>query len=100
MATAINHKSNWQAIISDSKERKVFEGLSNPAWDFRTIGGLARETKLTEEEVKGILAKYANLVRESLVRDLKGQELFALSTHPPKAREILALVRNFLAKSV
>ena len=65
MASANNHKSNWQEIISDPKERKVFEGLANPAWDFRTIGGLASETKMSEAEVKGILDKYPGLVRKS-----------------------------------
>ena len=100
MAPADNGKTDWKEFISDPKERKVFEGLANPAWDFRTIGGLARETNLPEEEVKGILDRYPYLVRESLVRNLKGQELFTLKTHPVKAREILALVRNLVAKSV
>jgi hypothetical protein len=73
MATANNHKSNWQEIIADPKERRVFEGLANPSWDFRTIGGLAKEAKLPEDEVAGTLHKYPDLVRESLVRDLKGE---------------------------
>ncbi len=100
MATVNNHNGNWQAIVSDPNERKVFEGLANPTWDFRTIGGLSKETKLPEDEVKSILDKYPHLVRESLVRSPKGQELFTLSTHPVKPREVLALVRNLLAKSV
>ena len=100
MASANNHRSNWQEIISDPKERKVFEGLANPAWDFRTIGGLARETKLAENDVAGTLHKYPRLVRKSLVPDPKGQELFTLSTHPVRIKEIMALLRIFLAKSV
>ena|SRR5438093_12326230 len=100
MTTANNHKSNWQEIISDPKERKVFEGLANPAWDFRTLGGLAREAKLSEDEVASALHKYPHLVRKSLVPDLKGQELFTLSTHPIRPKEIMALLRIFLAKSV
>jgi hypothetical protein len=100
MATANNHKSNWQEIISDPKERKVFEGLANPAWDFRTSGGLAKETKLSEDEIKSILDKYPWLVRKSLFPDLNGHSLFTLTARPVKAREILAQVRNFLAKSI
>ena len=100
MATANNHETNWQNAISDPRDRKVFEGLANPAWDFRTIGGLSRETKLSEDEVASTLQKYPDLVRKSLVRNLKGQELFTLSTRPVRFREILALVRNLVAKSV
>jgi hypothetical protein len=100
MATANNHKSNWQEIIADPKERRVFEGLANPSWDFRTIGGLAKETKLSEDDVARTLHKYPSLVRKSLVPDLKGQDLFTLSTHPVRAKEIMALLRIFLAKSV
>ena len=100
MASANNHKSNWQEIISDPKERKVFEGLANPAWDFRTIDGLAKETKMSEHEVKGVLDKYPGLVRKSLFPDLNGHSLFTLTTRPVKTREILAQVRNFLAKSI
>jgi hypothetical protein len=100
MAAANNNNTSWQDSISDPKERRVFEGLANPAWDFRTIGGLARETKLSEDDVASTLHKYPSLVRESLVRDLKGDELFTLNTRPVKAREILALVRDLVAKSV
>jgi hypothetical protein len=100
MAKATNPNDNWRDLFSDPAEQKVFEGLADPKWDFRRIGGLARDTQLPEEKVKGILAKYPELVRESLARDLKGQELFTLKSHSVKAKVILAHVRNFLAKSL
>ena len=95
-----NEKTNWQEDISDPTERQVFGALANPAWDFRTIAGLAKETKISEDEVRAILNKYPNLVRKSAVPDLGGRELFTLTTRPVSAKETLALVRNFLAKSV
>ncbi len=100
MTSANNNKTNWQEIISDPKDRMVFSALANPAWEFRTVGSLAKEAQIPENEVAGILQKYPELVRKSLVRDLKGQELFTLSTHPVRAREVLGLVRNLLAKSI
>ena len=35
----------WDEAIVDPTERKVFEALSDPKWDYRTVHGIAREAK-------------------------------------------------------
>ena len=90
----------WEEKISDPNERKVFEALSDPAWDFRTAAGISQATGLSESEVRAILQRYPELVRKSAVPDTKGRELFTLRSHPITAREIIAFIRMVLAKSV
>ena len=90
----------WEGKIVDQKEYRVFEALSDPRWDFRTIEGIARAVELTKSEIKTILDRYPELVRKSAVSDCQGRELFTLSSKPVRASERLALLRTLLAKSV
>ena len=92
--------SNWEAKISDPKERKVFAALSDPAYDFRTVSGLSKEVGLPEFEVRAILDRYPELIRKSAVADEEGRELFTLSSRPLRVTERLALLRAFIVKSV
>ncbi len=91
--------TSWQALISEPTERKVFDALSDPLWDFRTIHGISKATSLTTAEVTSILKKYPDLVRSSLVRDEDGSELFTLASRPPGPQEIVSQLRSFLTKS-
>jgi hypothetical protein len=92
--------TSWSVILTDPKERKVFEALSDPQWDFRTIDGISKATDLTPAEVKAILDKYPDLVRRSLVRDNEGRDLFTLASRTPRAQEILSQFTTFITKSV
>jgi hypothetical protein len=89
----------WSAVITDPKEYKVFEALSDPQWDFRTLDGISKATSLTAVEVKAILGKYPTLVRRSLVRDNEGRELFTLASRPPGPQEIFSEFTSFVTKS-
>ncbi len=40
---------------------RVRSALSNPQWDFRTIGGIARDTELSREQVERVLADHQDL---------------------------------------
>jgi hypothetical protein len=40
------------AVINDPKESKVFEALSDPQWDSRTVDGISKATSLTAVEVR------------------------------------------------
>ncbi|MGA8430829.1 MAG: hypothetical protein WB729_13480 [Candidatus Sulfotelmatobacter sp.] len=91
--------TSWNALLTDPKERKVFEALSDPQWDFRTVDGLSKATALAPADVKAILDKYPDLVRRSLVRDNDGRELFTLASRPPRAQEILSQLTTFITKS-
>jgi hypothetical protein len=91
--------TSWSAVITDPKEHKVFEALSDPEWDFRTVDGISKATDLTAAEVKAVLGKYPNLVRKSLVRDNDGRELFTLASRPPGPQEIVSQFTSFITKS-
>jgi hypothetical protein len=91
--------TSWSTIVSDSTERRVFEALSDPEWDFRTIDGISKTTNLTATQVRAILDKYPDLVRKSLVRDNDGRELFTLASRPPRAQVILSQLTTFITKS-
>jgi hypothetical protein len=91
--------TSWNTIITDPREHKVFEALSDPQWDFRTVEGISKATGLTPSEVKATLDKYPSLVRTSLVRDNEGRELFTLASRPPGPQELVSQFRNFITKS-
>lgn len=92
--------NDWRARILDPKERGIFEALSDPAWDFRTIAGLTKSTGLTEAEVRAIVEKYPELIRKSLVPARDGSELFKLRSRGVGVQERLAEARMFITKTV
>ncbi len=96
MATAT---MTWEDRITDPKEREVFAALANPEWDFRTISGIAEDTRLSESEVANVLDKHSDLVRKALVPDVQGRKLFTLKDRPTTVQEALAFMRAVLAKS-
>src|SRR2546427_10374435 len=54
---------NWQQIVTDPEEIKVSMALDGPRNTWRTIGGIARQTGLSEERVAQILDKYKAIVK-------------------------------------
>lgn len=54
--------SEWRKYIRGSEERKVFEALDNPKWDFRTIKGIARETRIGSGKVREIINRYPEFI--------------------------------------
>jgi len=78
---------------------RVRSALSNPQWDFRTIGGIARDTKLSREQVERVLADHQDLFRQShLTRN--GAPLYTLREKPESLRERYAELRDFIASPV
>ncbi len=49
---------SWKEAIKDPDEIKVFMALDGPAYTWRTTGGIARQTGLSEERVLQVMAKY------------------------------------------
>jgi hypothetical protein len=90
---------DWKKRITDPTERRVFEALSDPQWDFRTLRGLASDVGLSEAQVRAILERYPDLVRKPIVPDPKGRELFTLRSRGVSAREIFFGARTVIAKS-
>jgi hypothetical protein len=68
-------------------------------FSFRTINCIAEATGLTPECVASTLKELADVVRESAVRDAKGNALFTLRSRPRRVREVLSETRGFLTGS-
>jgi len=92
--------SDWEGRIVDPKKRRVFEALSDPEWDFRTVAGLSKATGLPDDEVEAVLREYSDLIRKSPVRDANGRELYALRSRSMTVGELLAQARTIISKSV
>lgn len=48
----------WQTAVTDPTDRRVFEALEDPRWDFRTVEGLSKTTGLPETTVRNVLARH------------------------------------------
>ena len=87
----------WAARIDDPSKRPIFEELSDPRWDFRTIRGIASATGINESQVQKVVESHSDLIRKSYVPNKAGEALFTLRGKPVKLRERLAEMRMYLA---
>jgi len=70
---------NWKDAVTDPDEVKVFLALDGPQYTWRTMGGIARQTGLSEARVAQILAKYnLRLTRLSETPSVSGSALVGL----------------------
>ena len=92
--------AKWEAIVSKPLDRKVFEALGDSAWDFRTIAGLAKACHCSESEVEAILDQFPQLIRQSVIPDPKGRQLYTLSSRRVGGRELLGWARTLISKSI
>ena len=100
-APGANSKRKGINMLSLSpEERMVVATLEDARWDFRTLEGIAKDTGLTKERIQQILESHAEIVRKSAIPDRLGRELYTLRSRPMKGRELFALVRTFVSKSV
>ncbi len=91
--------THWKDLIADPLERKVFEALDDPRWDFRTIPGLSKSTGVPESDVKRILERYPQLIRRSPVPDSEGRALYTLVSKGGGLREWYSKTRAFITKT-
>lgn len=89
----------WQDQIVNPLERKIFEALDDPQWDFRTIPGLSSATGLPESVVMSIVERYPQLIRRSPVPDSEGRALYSLVSKGSSLREWYRTTRAFITKS-
>lgn len=70
---------SWKEVVKDPDEIKVFMALDGPSYTWRTVGGIARQTGLSEKRVLEILAKYnMELTRLSETPSASGTALVGL----------------------
>jgi len=82
--------------MSDAWE-KIYNALSDPKFEFRTVRGIARVTKLSEDEVQQELMHNRDKVRIPLFTDNKGQVLYTRRDHGKSMREILSEIRTIVS---
>lgn len=68
---------DWRSEVPDESARRVLAALLNPKHGFRTVEGLADEAAVDEEDVKDILGRFPQFVRQSASPDKRGRPLFA-----------------------
>ena len=74
-----NRYMSWRETVTDADEIKVFMALDGRDYTWRTIGGVARQTGLSEDRVAQILAKYnLTLTRLSDAQSVSGSALVGL----------------------
>jgi hypothetical protein len=73
-------KTDWRAIVHDSRHRRAFEALEDPQWDWRTATAIAKASGLSEEEVAQLVDLYPVLVRRSLAPGKTGEHLYTLQS--------------------
>lgn len=90
---------DWCDIVTDPEERRVFEALADPRWDLRTVDGLSKSASVPENQVREILRRYPDLVRQAAVLDAEGRELYALASRAMSLREWFSTTRAFMSKT-
>lgn len=86
------------AMKSTSDWRKVHEALKDSRWDFRTIGGISRQTGLERDRVMELIEQHRSEVRQTVSR--KREALYTLASRPRKIREIMADLQRFASNSL
>lgn len=70
---------SWKDFVTDPEETLVFKALDGPQYTWRTLGGIARQTGLSEDRVAQILRKHdLKLTRLSETPSLSGSALVGL----------------------
>jgi hypothetical protein len=90
---------DWRQVITDPREVKMFEALENPTWEWRTPAALARESGLTENEVRAVASRHPELVRKSIVPSQTGEDLYTLQTRFYERKSPLQKGWDFLSSS-
>ena len=82
----------------DKEVTELREALVDARWTFRTIDGLARQTRLPGSRVEEILEDNPALARRSVMKMNDGSDLYVACERPPTVRERLEQLRWLLAR--
>ena len=77
---------------------KIHEALGDSRWDFRTIGGISRQTGLDRDRVRQLLDQHRSEVRRTLSRN--DDAIYTLRSRPIKIREVIADIQRFASNSL
>lgn len=78
-------------VQSTSPEfKQVSDAISDARWDFRTIGGISRQTGLPESVVQHVLDTHPERFRRSEATTGSGEVLYTRGDRPVRLREQLS----------
>jgi hypothetical protein len=83
----------------ESLVERVTKELNEPAWDFRTVSGLARSLGETPEAIEAVLDENPQLVRWVAATDTEGEQLLVSPARPVTREERYLVLRSALTKS-
>lgn len=76
---------------------KVIAALENPNYDWRTIDGIAKDTKLSPEKVLDIIKTLENVIVRSSIPDEKERPIYTTRKH---YRETHSLFNRYLSSAI
>ena len=78
---------------------KVMEALRDPAWDFRTVSGISKQSGISEAAIQRLLSMHEKEVRRAVSRDRPRHRLYTLKSRPRKLRELISEIQTFVGKT-
>jgi hypothetical protein len=83
--------------LAQSDAGLVLRALRNPKYKWRSIDGIARETRLSRDRIEDILAEEKSIVLRSSLPDRKGRALFTTVDHYKAHSSIISKVWSALS---
>ena len=90
-------ETDWRKLIADPAEKKVFDALEDPKWEWRTVEALSRLSGLPPDRVRRLLDAHPGLVRKSVVPSADGSDLYTLQAKYLGRQSILDKIRISLS---
>lgn len=92
-------ESDWREVVTDQAERRIFEALEDPRWEWRTVRALSHASSLSTDEVRRVLSRYPLLVRKSVLPSPSGDDLYTLQARHFERKSFLQKGWDFLSSS-
>lgn len=90
MPNWILRDATYQRETEMDEAEQILKALSNPNWEWRTVGGLSKETGIPEDRVQQFLDRLEEQVIRSRVPDKKGRALYTTRDHYKQKHSPLA----------
>ena len=91
--------AGWREVVTDQAERRIFEALEDPRWEWRTVQALSQASRLAADEVRRVLSRYPLLVRKSVLPSPSGDDLYTLQARHFERKSFLQKSWDFLSGS-
>lgn len=88
---------NNPTVKKEDKKKAVLLAFQTDKFDYRTIAGIVKYTKLEAQEVEKLLEELDDVVRKSLVKNRDGETLYALRSKSKPTKEWVEEAKAFLS---